>query len=295
MARKPLAIQSAYADSLPAPAPGTAAQDATELAVILHEREAGARKIAEQVGYLLPLEGVDADLIQRDVAANMRRSVDACLEVGRALLVLKAACGHGNFMARLEVLNLNHTVAKRFMQAAGKFSNGAAPHLLAAAGNQTKLFELLVLDDESIDTLEGGGEVAGLTLDKIGGMGMRELRKALREAKADAEATQKLLDAKSRQIDEAHAQLELRATLPDAELLEAEFAAVTQHMLTVRGTLAGHLRHAFGVLAGREHDSQGQESAFRIMQGVCNEIQDALDGLRAEFALNAPGSTPGMV
>ena len=42
--------------------------------------------------------------IQRDISANMRRSVEACLEVGRGLAVLKAACGHGNFVARLDVL-----------------------------------------------------------------------------------------------------------------------------------------------------------------------------------------------
>lgn len=75
----------------------------------------------------------DPDLIQRDISANMRRSVEACLEVGRGLAVLKQACEHGQFMAQLDVLGIDHSVAKRFMQAAVKFSNGATSHHLISA------------------------------------------------------------------------------------------------------------------------------------------------------------------
>jgi hypothetical protein len=104
---------------------------------LLDERASRVRAVALQMGYQLPGDGVDADLIQRDIAANMRRSVEACLEVGRGLAVLKEACEHGEFRARLEVLGVEKTVATRFMLAAEKFSKVAlAQPLTKAIGGQ---------------------------------------------------------------------------------------------------------------------------------------------------------------
>lgn len=164
------------------------------------QHDTTVRAIALQIGYQLPADCTDPDLIQRDISANMRRSVEACLEVGRGLAVLKAACGHGNFMARLDVLGIDHTVSKRFMQAAIKFSNGASTHLLKAIGNQTKLFEMLVLDDEQLEELELTGQTGELHLDDIATMSVKELRAALREAKADADATDRVLSDNQKTI-----------------------------------------------------------------------------------------------
>lgn len=145
-----------------------------------------ARAEAQRLGYLLPADSADPDLIQRDIAANMRRSVEAVLEVGKGLAVLKVACGHGNFGARLQVLGIDDRLARRFMQSALRFGNRVSTPVLAAAGNQTKLFELLVLDDESIQALEEDGATAGgLTLDEIDRMSTSELRAALRKEKRE--------------------------------------------------------------------------------------------------------------
>ena len=74
-----------------------------------------------------------------------RRSVEACLEVGRGLQVLKVACGHGQFLPRLEALGLEDRVARRFMQSAAKFAAiGSNAALTKAIGSQSKLFEMLV-------------------------------------------------------------------------------------------------------------------------------------------------------
>ena len=160
------------------------AQDA--LAIEDQQMQARVRAVALQVGYQLPGDCIDPDLIQRDIAANMRRSVEACLEVGRGLSALKAACQHGSFMARLDVLGIEHSVSIRFMQAALKFSNTAtSQHLTKAIGNQSKLFEMLVLDDEQIDELALTGESGELKLDEIATMSVKELRAALRQTKQD--------------------------------------------------------------------------------------------------------------
>ena len=154
------------------------------------EHQKQVRALAITLGYQLPADATDPDLIQRDIAANMRRSVEACLEVGRGLTVLKAACAHGEFLPRLDALGLETTVAKRFMQAAAKFSNGATSHHLAAIGNQSKLFELLVLDDDQVDDLLQLGHTGELKLDDIATMSVKELRAALREEREERKAAE---------------------------------------------------------------------------------------------------------
>ena len=177
----------------------------TQLTVEAQQQTAMVRAVAVQMGYQLPADCTDPDLIQRDIAANMRRSVEACLEVGRGLAVLKAACGHGNFVARLDVLGIDNRVAQRFMQSAVKFSKASSTPLLNAAGNQTKLFEMLVLDDEQIEELELTGQTGELRLDEIATMSVKELRKALREARENDEAKARLLAEKNNKIDELSA------------------------------------------------------------------------------------------
>lgn len=131
-------------------------------------------------------------VIQRDISANMRRSVEACLEVGRGLTVLRAACDHGSFTARLDVLWIEPRVAQRFMATSRKFSNATTSSLLKAAGTQSKLFEMLVLDDEQLEELELTGQTGELKLDDVASMSQKELRAALRELRKEKTAVEKL-------------------------------------------------------------------------------------------------------
>jgi hypothetical protein len=184
------------------------AEDARALDIVAaadQQQNARVRAVALRVGYQLPADAIDPDLIQRDIAANMRRSVEACLEVGRGLAVLKEACPHGQFMARLDVLGIETRVAQRFMQTAVKFSNASSTPLLKAAGNQTKLFEMLVLDDEQIDELALEGQTGELKLDDVATMSVKELRSKVREAKQEREAMQRLLADKNAKLDELSA------------------------------------------------------------------------------------------
>ena len=187
--RKPLApAEQRGPDFVGATPPDMAAQEARArdaLALAASQQESAVRAVAQQLGYQLPADCTDPDLIQRDIAANMRRSVEACLQVGMGLTVLKSACQHGEFIARLDVLGIEVTVAQRFMHAARKFSNAATSRLLGAAGNQSKLLEMLVLDDEQIEELELTGQTGELSLDDVATMSVKELRAALRQAKQD--------------------------------------------------------------------------------------------------------------
>jgi hypothetical protein len=187
-------------------APEAYAEDAhalTTLSIADQQQNARVRAVALRVGYQLPADAIDPDLIQRDISANMRRSVEACLEVGRGLSVLKEACEHGNFLARLDVLGMDRTVAARFMQAAAKFSNVATSHhLTKAIGSQSKLLELLILDDDQVEELVLKGETGPLKLDEVDSMSVKELRAKVRAAKQEHEAMQRLLADKNAKLDD---------------------------------------------------------------------------------------------
>jgi hypothetical protein len=112
-------------------------EDMARVTTLVSEADARARAVAESIGYLLPADSTEPDLICRDITANMQRSVQAVLEIGKGLLVLKAACGHGMFMDRLDKMGVDDRLARRFMQAATRFSNvSTSTHLLPKIGSR---------------------------------------------------------------------------------------------------------------------------------------------------------------
>lgn len=256
---------------------------ANQLALITRETETRVRAVALQMGYQLPADATDPDLIQRDIAANMRRSVEACLEVGRGLSVLKAACEHGNFIARLDVLGLDRSVAVRFMQAALKFSNAATSQLLTKAiGSQSKLFEMLVLDDEQIEELELTGQTGELSLDDVATMSVKELRAAVREARAEKAAVDKVLSDKNTANDKLRAQLKRIATIPPDDVLADLQREATAHMNDALGAVRGGLRAAL-IALNNHGDERGQQAVF--MAGLIGQVAAELATLREEFNL----------
>lgn len=255
---------------------------ANELALITAQHDSAVRAVAMQLGYQLPADCTDPDLIQRDISANMRRSVEACLQVGMGLEVLRAACEHGQFLARLDVLCIDVTVAKRFRMAARKFSKGATSHLLKAAGNQSKLLEMLVLDDEQIEELELTGQTGELSLDDVATMSVKELRAALREVREEKNAVEKVLVDKNTAMDKLRAQVKrVQAAPPDEQLLQLQKEA-TAIMNDALGAIRGGLRKALEALNDVPADAPSQ-SVF--MAGLVGQVAADLAALRQEFNL----------
>ncbi len=199
-----------------------AGEAAKQLAVIQSQQEATVRAVAAQLGYQLPADCTDPDLIQRDIAANMRRTAEAMVQVGLGLNCLKAACQHGEFLARLEVLRFEPRVAQRYMQVAKKLSNAStSSHLLKVIDSQSKLLELIVLDDTQIEELELTGQTGELKLDDIATMSVKELRAALRESREKIADKDRVLIDKNTKINEldeqltrAHRKLQLPPDVP---------------------------------------------------------------------------------
>lgn len=270
-----------------------ARQDVVSADMAQEQHHAMVRAVAAQVGYQLPADCADPDLIQRDIAANMRRSVEACLEVGRGLAVLKAACQHGMFMARLDVLGIDRFVASKFMQAAKKFSNvSSTAHLTKALGNQTKLFEMLVLDDEQIEELELTGQTGELKLDDVATMSVKELRAKVRELKNEVTAKEDVLSTRSAQINTLEEKLSRVKSMPPDEVLAELQAEATKWANDTHGAVIGKFAGSLESLA-RHYIEHGGESTLVFMAGMVGQIQADLNALRDR--LNIPDVMPSMI
>ena len=133
----------------------------------------------------------------------LNHSAEAMLQAGRGLILLKEHEQHGDFMKSLEDIGLAPRTARQMMQAAVKFSDPKR-QALAVLG-KTKMIELMVEDDESLDELADGGTLANLDLDEIEKMSSRELKKALRKERekreAENTANEKLIASKDKKIN----------------------------------------------------------------------------------------------
>ena len=227
-------------------------QQNTEISVSEHAQKLGV--LATQLGYQGALT---VGAIEDEIRFYQQRTVEACMELGKRLLILKEMTPHGEFNKRMEMLNFTPRMAQKFMSAVLKFSKTNSSSLLQKAGNQTKLLELLALDDDDIDVIEQGGSIGEVSLDTIETMSVRELKTALREAKKAVESKDQDLqakdqviqkkDQKANELDEkltklnSPAEIQKRTEsepqrLAEKALEEMNKACLTMHNNTVRFT-----------------------------------------------------------
>ncbi|MDS7933983.1 hypothetical protein RMB03_06905 [Acinetobacter sp. V91_7] len=207
-------------------------EQTTELSVSEHAHKLGV--LATQFGY----EGsLTVGALEDEIRFYQRRTVEACLELGKRLILLKEMTPHGEFRQRTDMLNINERAARRFMSAALKFSKTDNLTVLKAAGNQSKLLELLVLDDEEIKELSEGGSVNDITLDDIDRMTSSELRKKLRDMKLDTEAKEQILQKKDQKINELDSKLtKLQSPAEIKKRAESEEQAIEKAALETLNT-----------------------------------------------------------
>lgn len=262
-----------------------------QVAVMNEEQETRVRAVAAQLGYLLPADCTSPELIQRDIAANMRRSVEACLEVGRGLCTLKEACLHGDFGNRLDALGIEDRVAQRFMSSAVKFSTlPSSSALIKAIGSQSKLIEMLVLHNDDLAELELTGQTGELSLDDVATMSVKELRKALRETREDKKALAQVAADKNVKIDELAAQLARKPLIeitPLDEQLQKLRLEATAKAGAAEAAIAGALYPAIHLLMQHEGSEQRVFAA-----GLLAQVEQALIEIRAEYGIDAaPGAS----
>jgi len=196
--------------------------------------------------------------------------------IGARLLLLKEQCSHGEFLECCDRLGFNPVMAQRTMRSTLKFANASTSTQLLTLG-KSRIFELLVLDDEETDEFVAGGSVRGITYDDAAKMTVSELRKALREANdrlsakdrvaADNQATMQRLqeqmaltqrgsatasaddsdDRRSEALDSLHDQVHEISNLVLSPL-RSEFMRLADPALALGETLR---RQALGAAIGR--------------------------------------------
>lgn len=269
MARQPnkIEVQDVNDDSIDQHAVATAL-------VALREQSAQATALAEQIGY----DGsLSVGALEDGIRFYQRRSVEALLEVGKRLLLLREITPNGEFDQRIEGLGFSRRSAYRFMQAAGKTAKSAKLALLSTQVKSTSAFLELVTHDDDAD-------IERLTeLDDIERMSASQVRAALRESRAEHEATQAVMSKKQARIDQLERAQERIARMPADEELQKLQQEATTHLLAAQGSIRGQLRAALVALHNHEEDN----SAF--MAGMVGQLMSDLVTLQGEFNLPESG------
>ncbi|MFA7238718.1 MAG: hypothetical protein WC091_01290 [Sulfuricellaceae bacterium] len=249
--------------------------------VTLRADAQGAQELALQIGY----DGtLTVAALEDGIRFYQNRTVEACLELGKRLVLLKEITPHGEFIGRMEVLGISDRMARKFMAAVLKFSNRNSSSVLQSVGSQTKLLELVVLDDGEIEALENGDSARGLTLDAIEVMSVRELKAALRDSRDENAANRELLADKNALLDDARANLaRIKKAKPDVVLGELR-REVNSYALTIEAAIIGQLRQGFLALQAH-HESHPESDSNMLMAGLVGNLENCLRTLVDECML----------
>lgn len=260
-----------------APVPEAIAQDMSASHAMVAEdltRHDAALRMAEQIGYE---GGITVAALTATLRLRMRRTVEEVIEIGRATLLLKLQLDHGQFGQALAEIGLERSLANRFMQAAAKFAAGGGRIAAIPGMTQTKLLELLILDDASVAELAETGTVPGLPADAIECMSVSELRSALRDARAvveDKDGRIKTVQAENETLREEKAK-RTRYT-PDVAAKEAgERRAQRMAALQAASLAAMTAINEFGiVLADVSADADDRDQAMATARWLAQQISN---------------------
>lgn len=212
MARKNTSTENPSSTVTEAELPGlpAAAAAANQIAVIQHQQEAAAQALAAEIGY----EGsLTIGALEDEIRFYQRRTIEACLELGKRLLVLKELTQHGEFEQRVEMLGFSNRSARRFMQAAAKTSKSANLAVLSTQVKSASVFLELVTHDE--DVLEDLKDI-----DEIDRMSVTEVKALARSLRGDVEAKDAVLEQTHKKLTSLQVQLKKKVVAdtdwPDA-------------------------------------------------------------------------------
>lgn len=240
------------------------------------QQQEGALALAHQIGY----DGtLTVGALEDEIRFYQRRSVEALLECGKRLLLLRELTPHGEFTQRVELLGFHIKSAQRFMAAATKTAKNDKLSLLATQVKSAAAFLELVTHDSDED-IEAVSE-----LDGIDRMSASELRTALREAQAERQADRDVLAKRAARIEKLERdKVLLERQGPDEELKRLQTEA-GDLVAEIRALINGALRQA--VRAFTEGDSTPTAA------GLVGQVHADLVALRDEFMLpDVSGETP---
>nr|CBA75524.1 phage transcriptional regulator [Arsenophonus nasoniae] len=239
--------------------------------------------IMDKYGEGLPYE---RERIVHEARFYMAQSAEAMLEAGKRLIILKENEPHGEFVNIVtSQLGLAERTTQIMMKASLKYLSpqlGGKAQTFAALG-KAKLYELMLEDDEDLAELAEGGTIAGLTLDEVDRMSVRELKAKLRETRDSLEASRRLANEKDQKINELSENRLLNQHRPLGEegirQLREEIGLVG---FDVKAILMGRFREGLEKLHSHSGD---MTSHADYLAGLLNDIEFEINVLRNDFAL----------
>lgn len=223
----------------------------------------------------------------------MSQSAEAMLEAGKRLVLLKEHEPHGVFQKIVEEeLNMPSRTARRLMQASVKFLkiDDSKRQTFADLG-RSKLFALMSQDDDELQELAEGGTVAGLTLDEMDKVTVRELKQRLKEAKADQDAVRKVSADKDKKINELSEKLEKAEAKAKREIEKIKLEeSDTEHLMKrykltladITGSLDAHI-NKLNQLYVEASNATLPDSFFREFSSQVATLSESLDLLQADL------------
>ena len=274
----------------------------TQDLIVAAEMQRNMQAVVATYGDSLPYS---YDRILNECAFFMEQSATAAIELGKRLIVLKEMEGHGKFGTALSALGLSQDTAQRMMKAAVKLPNTATSrHLIDAVKTKSKIFELMILDNDELKELSDGGTVAGIKLDDVDRMSVRELRAALRESRETVKSKDNVLAGKNQKLDEMEGKLDtmsrklvekdrqkaLEKPTPEMEgqRLRNETTSIIAEIEI--GGIITQLQNAFTALQAHTAKTNIDHGAF--MAGCLNQVKRALVQVQLEFNLYLEDETP---
>lgn len=189
--------------------------------------------MAMELGYQGPLS---VGALEDEIRFYQRRSVEALLECGKRLLLLKEVTPHGEFTQRVEMLGFHIKSAQRFMTAAAKTAKSEKLSFLSTQVKSASAFlELVTHDDDVLENLQ--------ELDDIDRMSASQLRAALRQSEQDV----KFSNEKRAKAEEHADQLEKasRGKRPQVVPLSTRITPfqleITERQSLIEKALAAHM------------------------------------------------------
>lgn len=269
MARKPTPVPAVIENTIDEAKVAELQAAHHAMAVVDFEGQENLIALAQQFGYqgALTVGG-----IEDEIRFYQQRSVEALLETGKRLLLLKEASPHGEFEQRVELLGIGIRTAQVFMGAAKKTAKSATVALLANRAKDQKAFlELITHDDGVVENLA--------EMDGFDRMSASQLRDKAREIEKDLDEQKKLNAKKADRITALQEEVDRIAVLqPDEDLADLQSKA-TKKMHGALAAVKGELRQALLALK----DYGADQGLF--MAGLVGQVQHDLAGLREEFNL----------
>lgn len=252
------------------------------------------QETAQQLAVSLGYDGEPSnEELLATLRTGLRHTAEMVLSMGRAALMLKMRLPRGQFCAELDKIGVPRRAAAKFMQAAAKFAHSGDKLAMLPGMSQTKLLELVLLDDEDVNLLADTGELPGLPADAIESMSVSELKAALREREAKLNAKDKVAADTQKTIQRLQEEIHGKKP-PSAEFLaEAALRDIDRHATDIVVLLEAELRRTF--VAAQDHEaSTGAALLKQAMEAAVGKVLAATKHLIEDFDIHTAELVPAV-